>query len=105
MFERDLRIAETFKRLVERRVPVRRILAFGSRAKGNAGPESDLDLFVEVEQRTPEIREYISHCAWEAGFDEGVVVTTVVFTREELENTAEGHSPLVKNVLREGIAV
>jgi predicted nucleotidyltransferase len=105
MKQADYEIAKTFSNLVGKKVPVLRILVFGSRAREEAERESDLDVFVEVERITPEIRKYISHCAWEAGFDEGVVVTPVVFTRNELEDTAEGHSQLVKVILREGIAV
>jgi predicted nucleotidyltransferase len=41
-------LAEITRKVVERFDP-RRILLFGSRARGTAGPDSDLDLFIEME--------------------------------------------------------
>ena len=41
-------IDDVVRRIVERFHP-NRIVLFGSRARGDAGPESDIDLFIEME--------------------------------------------------------
>ena len=41
-------IDDVVHRIVERFHP-KRIVLFGSRARGDAGPESDIDLFIEME--------------------------------------------------------
>jgi predicted nucleotidyltransferase len=76
---------------------------FGSRARGDAAPDSDLDVFVELEACTPELRRRISEIAWEVGFEMDRVISTVVTTRAELELGAMGANPLALNVAREGI--
>ncbi len=51
----EAQLAAITRTIVERFNP-RRILLFGSHARGNAGPDSDVDLFVEMEtdRRPPE---------------------------------------------------
>ncbi len=48
-------------------------------------------------------RKQVSECAWEAGFEHGIVITPVVFTRDEWENGPERYSPFVQTVMSEGI--
>jgi predicted nucleotidyltransferase len=76
---------------------------FGSRARGDATPDSDLDVFIELEACTPELRERISEIAWEVGFEMDRVISTVVTTRTELEHGAMGANPLILSVEREGV--
>jgi len=41
------------------------MVVFGSRTRGEASPDSDLDLFIEVSELTTDIREQIQMTAWE----------------------------------------
>ena len=67
-------ILKRFKRLLKKRLQVSQIVLFGSRARGDAASDSDMDILVILDNPTQEAEEYISECAWEAGFDHGIVV-------------------------------
>jgi uncharacterized protein len=105
MGTRDIAIARRFRELVERKVTPREMRLFGSRARGTAAQDSDLDIFVAVDHCTREIEKYISDCAWEAGFPEDVVVVPVVVDQERLVHGPLRDSAFILNVYREGINV
>ena len=68
-------ILTRFKALLLRRVKLHKLTLFGSRARGDADSSSDLDVLVVLEGSTNrEARDFVSDCAWEAGFDHGIVV-------------------------------
>ncbi len=92
-----------FKERLERVTPVRDLRVFGSRARGDAEPDSDMDIFIELEICSPELREQISEIAWEVGFEMDRIISTIVTTRADLEHGAMGANPLVLNVEREGV--
>ena len=99
----DRQIVREFQRRLVEIMPVLDLRVFGSRARGEAAPDSDLDVFIELEVCTPELRQRISEIAWEVGFEMERVISTVVTTRAELEHGAMGANPLVLNVEREGV--
>ena len=99
----DRRIAREFRRRLAAVVPVLDMCVFGSRARGDAVPDSGLDVFIEVEEFTPEVRRLISEIAWEVGFEMDRVISTVVATRDQLEHGAMGANPLVLQVEQEGV--
>jgi predicted nucleotidyltransferase len=101
--ETDRQIVREFQRRLAAVVPVVDLRVFGSRARGDAAPDSDLDVFIELEESTPDLRRRISEIAWEVGFEMDRVISTVVTTRAELEEGAMGANPLVLNVEREGV--
>ena len=103
LIEKDRQIAREFRRRLATVVPLLDLRVFGSRARGDAIPASDLDVFIELEESTPELRQRISEIAWEVGFEMDRVISTVVTTRAELEHGAMGANPLVLNVEREGV--
>ena len=105
MGSKDFAIARCFKALVEQKVALREIRIFGSRDRGTATEDSDLDIFLSVSHCTREIEKYISDCAWEAGFPVDVVVVPVVVDQERLEHGPLRDSAFIRNVFREGIAV
>lgn len=106
MNDTDKSILEKFRSLLLERVRVDKIILFGSRARGDAEADSDMDLLLVLhDPPTGEIEDYILDCAWEAGIDHSVVVVPIVYSREEWEEGPEQSSLLALAVQREGIAV
>jgi predicted nucleotidyltransferase len=104
--EDGLRLVARFKeRMRERNVPFSKTILFGSRARGEAQAESDVDVLVVVEELRPGLRETISRCAWEVGFAAGLLLQTVVRTRAQVEDGPERSSLLMLAVEEEGIPV
>jgi hypothetical protein len=102
----SLNIVKNFKSLLlERGVPLSRTVLFGSRARGDADPESDIDVLVIVETLNPALRRTIRQCAWEVGFAAGVIIQSTVMTRDQVENGPEQSSLLMLSVRDEGVPV
>ncbi len=99
----DKEIALEFKRRASALVPILQLSVFGSRARGNATAESDLDVFLVVDHIDVNLREKISEVAWEVGFENDLVLSTFVVTAEQLEHGPMGVSPIVRKIEKEGI--
>ena len=104
MSDQDRRILDQFTSLVRERFPDARIWAFGSRARGNATWESDFDICIVLNQVNQETDRWIRDIAWEVGFENERVITTVVFDFDQFENGPMSESTLVANVLQDGVA-
>jgi len=105
MQEKDLMVIERFKLLVSNKVKVLELRVFGPRARGDARPESDLDVLVVVDHLDHSIEKYISDCAWEAGFHEDVLLMPVAVSMDAVKHSPLSESVFIKNVYREGVAV
>jgi len=99
----EKKIIDAFTLLTKKKLSVHRIELFGSRARGDADPDSDMDVLVIVDNLPPELEDYISECAWEAGFEYGIVLVPVVFTRDEWENGPVRYSLLAEAIRAEGV--
>lgn len=100
----DRMVCRGFVGLLTQRLPDVEVTLFGSRARGDAEVHSDLDLLVILpDGAADDDRDYVSECAWEAGFEHGIVVVPVVFTRQEWERGPERESLLAKAVAKEGV--
>ncbi|PSN11568.1 nucleotidyltransferase domain-containing protein [filamentous cyanobacterium CCT1] len=100
----DQQILAKFASKIRGQFPSASIWAFGSRARGSAQPDSDLDICVVVDTLDRTTWKAISDIAWEVGFYHDVVITTVKYSRQQFESSPYTASPLVHNILAEGIA-
>ena len=99
----DKDIARELKNRLTKVIPILDFKIFGSRARGDASDESDLDVFIEVEQVTSNQRQQISEIACDVGFEMDRVIITFVATRKNLEEGPLGANPIMQKIESEGI--
>ncbi len=104
ILEADRVIAQRFAARVRALAPDASVWVFGSRARGGAEPDSDLDTCIVLSDGTPELRDTIRTVAWEVGFEHERLISTVVFSRANFESGPISASTLVANIHREGVA-
>ena len=96
----DARLAEVVRRLIEAYRPVR-IYLFGSRARGDAGPDSDYDLMVVVpDNASPERQQ--SRLAYERLWETGTAADVVVWRKSAFESRLHLKASLPSTIEREG---
>jgi predicted nucleotidyltransferase len=99
-------IIEQLKAKVAERLPLYRVILFGSRARGDAAPDSDIDVLVLLEGPVSrESEEYVRFCAWELSYANGVVIFPLVVERREWEEGLTSASLLAAAVRQEGVEV
>lgn len=104
MNDEDQRILNEFAVRVRNRFPETRIWAYGSRAKGTADWESDFDICIVLQEASSEAERFIREIAWELGFENERVITTIILDENQFENGPMSESTLVANILIDGIA-
>jgi uncharacterized protein len=104
MKKNDLEASIELKKKIESFIHLIDFKVYGSRARGDNDEYSDLDVFIEIETVTKHIKRIIQDSAWEIGLNHSIVITPVISSRQEIEDTIK-FSPFLQNVQREGIPV
>lgn len=104
MDDSDRKILELFAVRVRELFPGARVWAFGSRARGEGGWDSDFDMCVVVDRLDVAADRTLSDIAWEVGFAHDRVITVIPFSRDQFERGPFSESTLVETILREGVA-
>jgi predicted nucleotidyltransferase len=76
---------------------------FGSRARGDAEADSDMDVLVVMSSAGPEIRREIRHLAVEVWLEHGIYLSTRVWSRAHYRKLEKLQTLLYRNIQRDGI--
>lgn len=104
MQKKDYIILREFATSVRKKYPEAEIIAFGSRVTGNASEFSDFDVCIVLQFLDENIDKDIINIAWEIGFKNDIVISTVTFSKNDFENGAISFSPFVKSIQQSGVA-
>ena len=99
----DRNVAIAFKQRIQNVIPVLAMRVYGSLARGCADADSDLDIFIELENVTPGLRRQISEIAWEVGMEMDRVISTLVATRAQVDHGAIGANPIMRHMATDGV--
>ena len=105
MLREDLKIARLLRKRLEAIPAFKQMVIFGSRGRGEASPDSDLDLFIEVSELNGEIRQQIQLAAWEVSLENGVVISTFIASTNSQSHSPLAANPLLKAIELDGIVV
>lgn len=91
------------KKVLKERIGDVRIVVFGSKARGDDSPDSDIDVMLVVEDYTSEVESVIDEAIYDVNLSYDCFISAVIFGRRELEEGPLSESPLYKRAQAEGI--
>ncbi len=103
--ERDRRALEEFARSVRSRLAgnVVAVKLFGSKARGDASPDSDLDVLVVVAGERVRAEDAILDIAFDVNLEYDVYISPRVVERAVFEHPVWRITPFVQALEREGV--
>ncbi len=102
----DRRLLADLKAIVLERVTDGELILYGSAASGARGPESDYDILVlSSRSLSTEEEDALSDAIYELELAHGVVISTVLLTRDQWSRSPIAGSPYRLSVEREAVAL
>lgn len=100
-------IIEEFKRRIELRFPgeLIRLILFGSKARGESRPESDVDLLVVIQSDNWRLGDEIRGVGYALELEHGVVLSIQVISRTHYERLRTSGTQFFHVLEREGVVV
>lgn len=103
---RDMELLRRCRELIREVVPGATVILYGSRARGDAGPDSDYDLLVLAPSRVDWRTEHrIIEKLFPLELETGAVFSVLAYSEEEWSSPLRRDMPLAQNVRREGIMI
>jgi predicted nucleotidyltransferase len=81
------------------------VKVFGSKVRGESGPESDIDIVLIVKKRDLSTTEQISEITADINVAFDVVISPVIYSEHEYERNRYFDTLFIQNIEREGVAV
>jgi len=78
---------------------------FGSKSRGDFGPDSDLDVFIVLEHCDWQIRDRIHLIGARISLDHNVLLNTHILSQEQWEDMTHHRATLWREVQRDGVSL
>jgi len=84
---------------------IRKVVAFGSRAEGQGEAESDLDLLILVDRKTPELEGKIDDVAYQVMWDHDFkpIISIKVMAEADFRSSLDEGFTFYKRIEQEGV--
>jgi uncharacterized protein len=98
---------EAYRRVLDERFPgqVEELIIYGSKARGNARPDSDLDLVLVIRDGDWRAKKALAVPGYDLAIGTDVVPSIQIYTRAEWERLRERQSVFREVVGRDGVSV
>ena len=98
---------EAYRRIVHERFPgqIEDLIVFGSKARGDARPDSDLDVLVVVREGDWRLKDALALVGYDLAIGTDVVPSIQVYTIAEWSQLRQRQSVLLEAVERDGVSV
>ena len=97
-------IIRDFLRQISRwRPDIRHLIVFGSRARGNARPDSDCDILVVLPRRSREIEDALYDAVLDTLLASGRLISLKIFPQSEFDRLMNLSTPFMQHIRQEGV--
>ena len=83
--------------------PIIDIRLYGSKARGEGGDNSDLDVMIEIPNYDRAMVAEIDDIIYRINLEHDVFISALVFGKDELEEGPMSEAPIYKVIQREGV--
>lgn len=109
MNDRDMALISEFKGRLSSDLAnsIKRLIVFGSRVKGEAAEDSDLDVIALLDEKTPAIEKCLEDIAYEVMWDHDFkpMISLKVITESQFYSALNRGFSFYRNVEKEGVSV
>ncbi|MBM3225085.1 MAG: nucleotidyltransferase domain-containing protein [Candidatus Tectomicrobia bacterium] len=98
---------DAYRQVLREQFPgvVQDMIIFGSKARGTAGPDSDLDIVVIIREGDWRLKNTVTHPGYDLSIGTDVVPSLIVYTLAEWQRLRERQSVFREVVERDGVSV
>jgi len=101
----ELTAIESLKKELSSRFNLVDLRIFGSKVRREYTPESDIDVFIEIDNINSDIESEIDDIVYKINLENDTFISTTIFGRKEIEEGPMSESPIYKVILKEGVPI